>query len=61
MKKHHGIIDTDSEGVIHLCGNEYYAPFFSGNYDRRIIKGVGHNLPQDAPEAFALEVLSFVQ
>jgi pimeloyl-ACP methyl ester carboxylesterase len=31
-----------------------YAKNFSGKYAHRIIKGgVGHNLPQEAPEAFA--------
>lgn len=55
------VLDADSDGVIPLCGDEYDAPFFSGNYERRIIKGIGHNLPQEAPEAFALAVLSFVQ
>lgn len=61
MKEYYGIIDADSDGVIPLCGDEYDTPFFSGNYERRIIKGVGHNLPQEAPEAFASAVLSFVQ
>ena len=28
-------------------------PHFSGPYQRRIIDGVGHNLPQEAPAAFA--------
>ncbi len=31
-----------------------YATKFSGNYAHRIIEGgVGHNLPQEAPQAFA--------
>jgi pimeloyl-ACP methyl ester carboxylesterase len=31
-----------------------YAKKFSGKYTHRIIKGgVGHNLPQEAPQAFA--------
>lgn len=55
------VLDADSDGVIPLCGDEYDSPFFSRNYERRIINGVGHNLPQEAPEAFALAVLSFVE
>ncbi|HXB20950.1 MAG TPA: hypothetical protein VNV88_06185 [Candidatus Solibacter sp.] len=35
-----------------------YARKFSGKYAHRIIKGgVGHNLPQEAPEAFAKAVV----
>ena len=35
-----------------------YAKKFSGKYSHRLIKGgVGHNLPQEAPEAFAKAVL----
>ena len=30
---------------------------FSGAYERRIRPGIGHNLPQEAPEAFARMVL----
>ena len=34
-----------------------YAKKFSGKYAHRTIKGVGHNLPQEAPQAFAKAVL----
>jgi len=35
-----------------------YAKQFSGTYAHRVIKGgIGHNLPQEAPEAFAEAVL----
>jgi pimeloyl-ACP methyl ester carboxylesterase len=30
---------------------------FSGKYSHRIIKDVGHNVPQEAPKAFAHAVL----
>ena len=33
------------------------APHFTGPYAREILPGVGHNLPQEAPEAFAAAVL----
>lgn len=33
-------------------------PHFTGLYERRIIEGVGHNLPQEAPRAFADAILS---
>ena len=35
-----------------------YAKKFSGKYEHRLIKGgIGHNLPQEAPQAFAQAVL----
>jgi pimeloyl-ACP methyl ester carboxylesterase len=34
-----------------------YAARFSGRRMHRIIKGVGHNLPQEAPQAFAEAVV----
>jgi len=34
-----------------------YAKKFSGRRTHRIIKGVGHNLPQEAPQAFTEAVV----
>jgi hypothetical protein len=35
-----------------------YAEKFSGKYSHRLIKGgIGHNLPQEAPQAFAKAVI----
>jgi pimeloyl-ACP methyl ester carboxylesterase len=36
------------------------APHFTGPYARRIIPGAGHNLPQEAPAAFAEAILAVV-
>jgi pimeloyl-ACP methyl ester carboxylesterase len=33
---------------------------FKGRYERKIIAGAGHNLPQETPEAFASAILSLV-
>jgi pimeloyl-ACP methyl ester carboxylesterase len=38
-----------------------HAPFFTGPYQHRIIPDVGHNLPQEAPDAFAEAVLELVR
>jgi hypothetical protein len=36
-----------------------YARMFSGRYSHRTIKGgIGHNLPQEAPEAFAEAIIA---
>jgi len=34
-----------------------YAKKFSGNYSHRDLEGIGHNLPQEAPQAFAQAVI----
>ncbi len=34
-----------------------YAKMFTGRYAHRILKGVGHNVPQEAPHAFAQAVI----
>ncbi|MFC3453741.1 alpha/beta fold hydrolase [Amycolatopsis speibonae] len=34
--------------------------YFTGPYDHRVLPGVGHNVPQEAPEAFAAAVASLL-
>jgi pimeloyl-ACP methyl ester carboxylesterase len=45
-------LDGDSDGVAPATDGTSYAKKFSGKRTHRIIKGSGHNLPQEAPEAF---------
>jgi pimeloyl-ACP methyl ester carboxylesterase len=46
-------LEGDANGAPHPEPNEYAAKF-SGAYSHRTIEGgVGHNLPQEAPDAFA--------
>lgn len=54
------VLDADSDGVEPFEGTGKDAVCFTGNYERRIVKGVGHNLPQEAPVEFAKAVLTFV-
>ncbi len=35
-----------------------YAKKFSGKYSHRVLKGIGHNVPQEAPQAFADAVIA---
>lgn len=50
-------LEGDANGAPHPDPNAY-AKKFSGKYAHRLIKGgVGHNLPQEAPEAFAKAVI----
>ena len=50
-------LDGDSDGVAPATDGTSYAGKFSGKRTHRVIKGVGHNLPQEAPEAFATAVI----
>ena len=34
--------------------------YFLGLYDHRLLPGVGHNVPQEAPEAFARAVIDLL-
>jgi pimeloyl-ACP methyl ester carboxylesterase len=50
-------LEGDANGAPHPDASSY-AKKFSGRYAHRIIKGgVGHNLPQEAPQAFAQAVV----
>lgn len=48
----------EEDGVQPAAGTEAHARFFAGRYERRVLPGVGHNIPQEAPEAFADAVLA---
>ena len=43
-------------GVQPADADDRHAPMFSGPYERRVLPGIGHNIPQEAPEAFARAV-----
>ena len=46
-------LDGDSDGVAPATDGTSYAKLFSGKRTHRVIAGAGHNLPQEAPRAFA--------
>ncbi|WP_196512041.1 alpha/beta fold hydrolase [Nostoc sp. NZL] len=50
-------LDGDSDGVAPASDGTSYAKKFSGKRSHRIIKGIGHNLPQEAPQAFVKAVV----
>jgi pimeloyl-ACP methyl ester carboxylesterase len=50
-------LEGDANGAPHPDASSY-AKKFSGKYSHRIINGgIGHNLPQEAPQAFAQDVV----
>jgi len=48
-------IASDFDGA--LADGKAYSNKFSGKYSHRILNGIGHNVPQEAPDAFAKAVV----
>ena len=54
-------LEGDANGAPHPNASSY-AEKFSGRYAHRIIKGgIGHNLPQEAPQAFAEAIVDVAE
>ncbi len=50
-------LEGDANGAPHP-DPAVYAKKFTGRYEHRLITGgIGHNLPQEAPEAFAKAII----
>jgi pimeloyl-ACP methyl ester carboxylesterase len=54
------VLHGGDNGVSPADSSERHARFFTGRYERRLLPGVGHNVPQEAPRAFAEAVLSVI-
>ena len=55
-------LEGDANGAPHYESDAPYRKFFSGKYTNRIIKGgIGHNLPQEAPQAFAEAIVNVAE
>jgi len=50
-------LDGDADGVTSI-GGRTRSDRFTGRHEHRVIAGVGHNLPQEAPDAFTDAVLT---
>ena len=55
------ILDAEADGVEPFSGTGNDASYFIGGYERRVAKGTGHNLPQEAPSEFAQAILTFMR
>ncbi|WP_395676479.1 alpha/beta fold hydrolase [Inquilinus sp.] len=52
-------LDGDADGVMAIGGTAGHARHFTGRHEHRVIRpGIGHNLPQEAPAAFADALLT---
>jgi pimeloyl-ACP methyl ester carboxylesterase len=50
-------LEGDANGAPHLDASAY-ARKFPGKYEHRVVEGgIGHNLPQEAPQAFAQAII----
>ncbi|HEY2926443.1 alpha/beta fold hydrolase [Piscinibacter sp.] len=49
-------LDGADDGVMPIGGTAHHARHFSGGHEHRVVPGAGHNLPQEAPQAFAQAV-----
>ena len=50
-------IDGDSDGVVGGGGTVHHARRFAGPHEHRVFAGIGHNVPQEAPDDFARAIL----
>jgi pimeloyl-ACP methyl ester carboxylesterase len=54
-------MEGDANGAFHLDPSAY-AKMFSGPYEHRnVTGGIGHNLPQEAPQAFAQAIVDIAK
>ena len=54
-------LDGDADGVLPASDGRASAAKFTGRRVHRIVPGAGHNLPQEAPVAFAAAVMELVK
>lgn len=51
-------LDGAADGVARIGGTASHASQFTGRHEHRVIENAGHNIPQEAPSAFAEAVLA---
>ena len=54
-------LQGDADGVLPAQVSEHHAPFFTGPYQRRVLLRVGHNPPQESPQAVADAILQLLR
>jgi pimeloyl-ACP methyl ester carboxylesterase len=54
-------LDGDADGVLPAGDGRASASKFTGRRVHRVVQGAGHNVPQEAPEAFAAAVMELVK
>jgi pimeloyl-ACP methyl ester carboxylesterase len=54
------VLHGDSNGVAPVAGSERHARRFTGPYQRRVLPGIGHNIPQETPQTVTGAVLELL-
>jgi pimeloyl-ACP methyl ester carboxylesterase len=54
-------LDGDADGVLPAGDGRASASKFTGRRIHRVVEGAGHNVPQEAPEAFAAAVMEVMK
>jgi pimeloyl-ACP methyl ester carboxylesterase len=54
-------LDGDKDGVLAAGDGSASASKFTGRRVHRVVTGAGHNVPQEAPEAFAAAVMELIR
>jgi pimeloyl-ACP methyl ester carboxylesterase len=54
-------LDGDADGVLPASDGRASASKFTGRRVHRVVQGAGHNVPQEAPEAFAAAVMELLK
>jgi pimeloyl-ACP methyl ester carboxylesterase len=55
------VLHGDDSGVQPAAGSQAHGDFFSGSYQRYVLPGIGHNIPQEAPGTVADAVLGLLR
>jgi pimeloyl-ACP methyl ester carboxylesterase len=54
-------LDGDKDGVLPASDGSASASKFAGRRIHRVVRGAGHNVPQEAPAAFATAVMELIR
>jgi len=54
-------LQGEADGVHPPESSEHHATYFTGPYQRRLLPGVGHNSPREAPQAVADAILELIR
>ena len=54
------VLHGDTDGISPVLDSAQAAQHFTGPYERRVLPGIGHNLPQEAPDAVVRAVLDLL-
>jgi pimeloyl-ACP methyl ester carboxylesterase len=51
------VLEPGDDGFVNFFGFDDHSENFKGKYSQRTLQGVGHNLPQEAPQEFANAII----